>query len=47
MGTSIYCNSSIGALLQGARECCEDETLTTKKGLAAHLGITYERLEKH
>ncbi|MDA2667658.1 sporulation sigma factor-processing peptidase [Bacillus cereus] len=45
MGTSIYCNSSIGTLLQGARECCEDETLTTKKGLAAHLGITYERLK--
>ncbi len=35
MGTSIYCNSSIGTLLQGARECCEDETLTTKKGLAS------------
>ncbi len=45
MGTSIYCNSSIGALLRGARECCEDTTLTTKKGLAAHLGITYERLK--
>ncbi len=45
MGTSVYCNSSIGMLLQGARECCEDETLTTKKGLAANLGITYERLK--
>ncbi|MFJ8529666.1 sporulation sigma factor-processing peptidase [Bacillus sp. NPDC094106] len=45
MGTSIYCNSSVGMLLRGARECCEDPTLTTKKGLAAHLGITYERLK--
>lgn len=42
MGTSIHCNSSIGT---GARECCEDETLTPKKGLAVHLGITYERLK--
>ncbi|EOW9529607.1 MULTISPECIES: sporulation sigma factor-processing peptidase [Bacillus cereus group] len=45
MRTSIYCNSSINTLLQNARECCEDATLRTKKGLAEYLGITYERLK--
>ncbi|WP_459499875.1 sporulation sigma factor-processing peptidase [Bacillus sp. C1] len=45
MRTSIYCNSSINTLLQNARECCEDATLKTKKGLAEYLGITYDRLK--
>ncbi|CAI8803670.1 sporulation sigma factor-processing peptidase [Bacillus pseudomycoides] len=45
MGTSIYCNSSIGGLLRNARECCENAHYRTKKGLAEYLGITYERLK--
>ncbi|QWG59943.1 sporulation sigma factor-processing peptidase [Bacillus mycoides] len=46
MGTSIYCNSAIGELLQNARECCDNVQLKTKKGLSKYLGITHERLTR-
>ncbi|MCI0764677.1 helix-turn-helix transcriptional regulator [Bacillus sp. TL12] len=45
MGTSIYCNSSVGTLLRNARERCGNAHYRTKKGLAEYLGITYERLK--
>ncbi|MCM3735567.1 helix-turn-helix transcriptional regulator [Bacillus cytotoxicus] len=47
MGTArIYSNSSIGMLLQNARECCENAHYRTKKGLSEYLGITHERLTR-